>query len=214
MTRSKTSLELANDLYILEQQLLAPTDFFNFPRTFITELELKAYDKLKRRDGLGHIFALDSSVPACYNSPNNPYTRLIKHSGHDVRVYTTPLTEHLIDATLDYRKLLQSIPYKPYICLSWVDHAIKDTIAVGTSFIRAVLSRDSREACKMMCKFEEELRAIDKRVMAKALQVVGGQAIPDYEQALRLTMSILWQVYIQHRHGGVEELALRRRVCW
>lgn len=212
MTHSKTSLELADDLHILEQQLLAPTEFFNFPRTFITELELNACNRMKQHDGLGHIFALDRLTLAYYTSANSPYFRLIKYGGNEVRVHTTPLTMHLVNATIEYRVLLQLVPYKPYICLSWVDHAIKNTVAVGTSFIHAVLTKDSRGSDAMIREFEAELDAIDKRVEAKALQVVGGQTIPDYEQALWLTKSILQQVYSQHQHGRATEVGSRRRV--
>jgi hypothetical protein len=193
MNTSKTSLELSYELQILAQQLKAPTEYFNFPRTFITELEIKSYDRIKSHHGLGHIIALDSLIAPHEICANNPNIRTIKAGRKEVRVYTTPLTQHLIDAALQYQDLLQLIPWKSYICLSWVDNAIKDTITIGTSFIHAILNGDSKDAVKMMRKSKSDLDTVYQHTRTK-----DSRTIPDFEYALWLTISIIELVAHEH----------------
>jgi hypothetical protein len=194
MNTSKTSLELSYELQILEQQLKAPTEYFNFPRTFISELEIKSYDRIRTHHGLGHIIALDSLIAPHETCANNPNIRIIKAGRKEVRVYATPLTQHLIDTALQYQDLLQSIPWKSYICLSWVDHAIKNAITIGTSFIHSILNGDSKDAVKMMRKSKSDLDVVYQRAKAK-----DSRTIPDFEDALWLTNSII--ELVDHEHS-------------
>jgi hypothetical protein len=139
------------------------------------------------------MFALDSLIAPHETSANNPNIRIIKADLTEIRVYKTPLTQHLVDVAVQYQHLLQTIPFSPDTQLSWLDRDIKAMIEIGTSFIHAMLTEDSAEAAKVMHSFASNLDSMVKRTEYR-----GTRAAPDYDWALFFTSAMYEHVYDEY----------------